>query len=418
VTGEPLITLGLAPLENAMFRAALFEQLGSDSLEIPATTDILGKSDAHSVRLDKEAGEAIRKAQLHRKVATTIFFESNGGMSQARAEATVPELKADVFGPDMNLVELDNVLEGLTSSCFYLNWDRNRYRFGLTPNLNQVLMSRRGNVKPKDIEERIRKQTEGIFEKHSVVCSRQIDRKYSPARSNDVPNRPVLTLVVLGQETPAGSKATNELMESIIRDCGSSGRTFKSAIIFSVPEAGEAAQQAARSLLAWEDINDDEDTKKTVDPAQIKLLERNLAAAKRDLDEAIFRSYSHVYLLGKDNQIRHIDLGQINSSSGGMVELIVRELERCDELVDGVNAARLIKSWPGGMVEWSTKAVRKRVLFVAPIAAAQGWRFHQADYRGRCFVGSVGLCQQGCQWTASSGEVEGEPIRRGGGNLR
>jgi hypothetical protein len=120
----------------------------------------------------------------------------------------------------------------------------------------------------------------------------------------------------------------------------------------------EAAQQAARSLLAWEDINDDEDTKKTVDPAQIKLLERNLAAAKRDLDEAIFRSYSHVYLLGKDNQIRHIDLGQINSSSGGMVELIVRELERCDELVDGVNAARLIKSWPGGMVEWSTKAVR------------------------------------------------------------
>jgi hypothetical protein len=99
-TREPLITLGLAPLESPTFRAALFEQLGSDGLEIPVTADIIGKSDAHSVRLDKEADDAVKKAQLHRKVATTIFFESNGGMSQAKADATVPEVKTDVFGPD------------------------------------------------------------------------------------------------------------------------------------------------------------------------------------------------------------------------------------------------------------------------------------------------------------------------------
>ncbi len=72
----------------------MFEQLGNDSLEVPVTTDIAGKADAHGVRLDKEADEAIRKAQLHRKVATTIFFELNGGMSQAHAEATLPEIKS------------------------------------------------------------------------------------------------------------------------------------------------------------------------------------------------------------------------------------------------------------------------------------------------------------------------------------
>lgn len=81
-TREPLITLGLAPLQDPTFRAAIFEQLGSDGLEIPLTTDIIGKSDAHAVRFDKEAGDAVKKSQLHRKVATTIFFESNGGMSQ------------------------------------------------------------------------------------------------------------------------------------------------------------------------------------------------------------------------------------------------------------------------------------------------------------------------------------------------
>src|SRR5205085_3587598 len=43
VTREPLITLGLAPLQNPTFRNAVFAQLGSDGLEIPVTTDIVGK---------------------------------------------------------------------------------------------------------------------------------------------------------------------------------------------------------------------------------------------------------------------------------------------------------------------------------------------------------------------------------------
>src|SRR5207253_9370945 len=164
------------------------------------------KTDAHALRLDKEADAALKKAQLHRKVATTIFFESNGGMSQSKADATVPEIKTDVFGPETNLADLDNVLEGLATTCYYLNWDRNRYRFGLSPNLNQILVSRRGGVQPKLIDERIRQQTQKLFDKHSVDASRQIDRKYWPARSNDVPNRPMLTLVVMGLDTPASEK--------------------------------------------------------------------------------------------------------------------------------------------------------------------------------------------------------------------
>ena len=161
---EPLITLGLAPFENQTFRTAMFEQLGSSELEIPVTTDIVGQADAHAVRLDKEATESIRKAQLHRKIATTIFFESNGGMCQSKAEASVPEISTGVCGPDMNMVDVDNVLEGLASTCFYLNWERNRYRFGLSPNLNQILVTRRGAVEDKRIEERIKQETQTLFQ--------------------------------------------------------------------------------------------------------------------------------------------------------------------------------------------------------------------------------------------------------------
>jgi len=220
-------------------------------------------------------------------------------------------------------------------------------------------VNRRGAVQPKVIEDRIRQQTQKLFDKHSVETSKQIDRKYSPARSNDVPNRPMLTLVVLGLESQVGDKKTTDLMESVVRDCGSSGRTYKSALIFAVPDTGDAVREAARNALAWEDIDDDDDTKKRIDEGQKSLLERNLKNARRDLDEAIFRTYRHVYLLGKDNKLRQIDLGQITSSSAGsIVELILRELQRCEEITDGISPAKLIKYWPPALVEWSTKAVR------------------------------------------------------------
>jgi len=356
---EPLITLGTAPLDDPLFRAALFEQLGSDQLEVPVTTDIIGKADAHAVRLDKEASEAIRKSQLHRKVATVIFFESNGGMSQAKAEATLPEIKAGVGGPEENLVDTDHVLEGLASTCYYLNWERNRYRLGLSPNLNQILVNRRGAVKPKEITDRVNQEVQKLFDKSTTDACKQLDRKYFPTRSNDIPSRPMLTLVVLDTDHQSGDRKTNELMESIVQNCGSTGRTFKSALIFAVPDSIDPVREAARNLLAWEDIDDDEETKKRIDEGQLKLLGRNLGNARRDLSETLFRTYRHVYLLGKDNKLRHIDLGQITSSSAGcIVELILRELERNDEITTGVSPTKLVKYWPPALVEWSTKAAR------------------------------------------------------------
>ncbi len=357
---EPLITLGLAPLDNPIFRVALLEQLGNTDLETPVTTDIVGKqSESHSLLLDKEATEAVRKAQLHRKVATTIFFESNGGMSQSRAEATVPEIKTDVCGPDINTTDIDTVLEGLASRCFYLQWERNRYRFGLAANLNQVLVSRRGGVKSNEIDDRIRKQTELLFAKHSLDGSKHIDRRFFPTRSNDVPETPRLTLVVLGLDHVAQERTTLTLMETIVRESGTSGRTFKSALLFAAPDPAENVRDKAREVLAWEDVNDDDETKKSVDEGQLKLLSRNLANAKRDLDESLFRTYKHLYLLGKDNTLRRIDLGSITSSSAGsLVELYVRELTRLDELVDGFSPRKLANCWPSAMTEWSTKAVR------------------------------------------------------------
>ena len=59
-----------------LVKLQLFEQLGESRLEGAVTTDICGKSDSFAVRLDSEAVDVIKKARLHRKAATAIFFES------------------------------------------------------------------------------------------------------------------------------------------------------------------------------------------------------------------------------------------------------------------------------------------------------------------------------------------------------
>ena len=46
--GDPLVALGTAPLDDSVFRSAVFEQLGESTLEGAVTTDICCKREAHA----------------------------------------------------------------------------------------------------------------------------------------------------------------------------------------------------------------------------------------------------------------------------------------------------------------------------------------------------------------------------------
>jgi hypothetical protein len=147
-------------------------------------------------------------------------------------------------------------------------------------------------------------------------------------------------------------------MDSVVRHCGAKGRTYKSALIFCVPDAAENIREAARNLLAWEGIDEDDETKARLDESQKRVLAKSLGRAKGDLEETIFRSYRNLFLLGADGNLRHIDLGQITSSmANSLVDLIVNELSRTDEITRSVGANKLVKYWPPALTEWSTKSV-------------------------------------------------------------
>ncbi len=304
---DQLIGLGTAPLDDPIFRAAVFEQLGESKLEAAVTTDICGKKDAFAIRLDNEATETIKKARLHRKVATAIFFESNGG--QARGEATVPEIRLAVAEPSLDIGNVETVLETLTESCYFLSVERARYRFSFLPNLNRLLADRRANINAGKITERIRSEVQKTFAAGSGV-----DRIYFPEKSNQIPDHPSLTLAVLPPEVSFEEKPkTLALIEAMTRENGASARTCKSAIIWVAPEGVAALNEDARKLLAWEDIADEVDSGALkLDEGQQKQLDQSLKKAVRDLKEAIWRSYKNLVLLGKDNELREIDLGLVH----------------------------------------------------------------------------------------------------------
>ncbi len=305
---DPLITLGTAPLEDANFRAAVFEQLGESRLEGAVTTDIVGKKDAHAVRLDIEAIDTIKKARLHQKTAATIFFESNGG--QTKAEATLPEIRLAVAEPDLNIGNIETVLETLMESCYFLWPEKNKYRFNIRPNINSILADRRASIQPQKIDDRVKSEIQKIFAAGSGV-----DRIYYPEKSNHILDRPALTFVVLSpDQSTEDIKKTKQVIEQMTREYGTSARTFKSALIWCVADNVQVLYEESRKALAWENIEDELDNL-NLDETQKHQLSINLKKAQRDFKESIWRAFHNVMLLGENNDIQSIDFGLSHSSS-------------------------------------------------------------------------------------------------------
>ncbi|MEY2494669.1 MAG: hypothetical protein QOJ45_1161 [Verrucomicrobiota bacterium] len=347
---DSLIGLGTAPLEDDLFRAAVFEQLGESKLEGAVTTDICGKKDSHAVRMDAEATDTIKNARLHRQVATSIFFESNGG--QAKGEATLPEVRLAVGQPGLDIGNVETVIEALAEGCYYLNIEGNRYRFGIRENLNKRFADRRATIQPADLQEQIRTVIQKEF-----ASAAGIERALFPEKTSEVPDRPVVTLVVLSHEHSLKDEAaTMQFVARMVREYGSSARTFKSALIFCVPESPDSLQEDSRRLLAWEAIDDE---RLNLDDSQRQQLQENIKRARRDLREAAWRTYKNLALLGKDNAIRRVDLGLITSSAAtDIVGLITNRLRQEGDLETGISAHFLARNWPPAFTEWSTKSVR------------------------------------------------------------
>ncbi len=357
---DPLIDLGTAPLDEANFRAAVFEQLGENKLEAPVITDICGQRESHATRLDAEATNDIRKARLHRKIATSIFFESNGG--QAQNYATLPEIRMAVASPNLEVANVETVLDALVppnGACYYLDTNKNRYSFSIKPNLTKLLADRKAGVQPAKIDELVRAEIEKVFGPLQGV-----ERIFFPASSAQIPNQPVLTLVVMHPDQSPHDHATLDRIETFTREWGTSSRTFKSALIWVMAEGPARMREDARKLLAWETINNEKD-ELPLEDSQRRQIESNLKSARSDLRESVWRAYNHIALLDKNNTLQVHNHGLINSSQApSLVQLIITRLQTSGDIESGIGPSFLERNWPA-LKEWSTKGVRD-AFFASP----------------------------------------------------
>jgi hypothetical protein len=240
----------------------------------------------------------------------------------------------------------------LTDACYYLITERNRYRFSLKENLNKRFADRRAGMKDGDIDQRVREEIQKVF-----PASEGVVPIFFPEKSSQISDRPALTLIIMGpdqsvQETPAMPRQ----IEAMTREYGQSARTYKSALLWVVPDTAGHLREEARKLLAWEDIHDEG---LPLDETQQKQLDTHIKKARRDLTESVWRTYKHVMLLGKDNTIKTIDLGLVTSSAAEtMTKLILSRLRQSGEVEKEVSPRFLVRNWPPAFTAWSTKAVR------------------------------------------------------------
>jgi hypothetical protein len=353
---EPLIGLGAAPLDDQFFRAAVLEQLGNDALQGAIVADIAGES-AHAERLDEEAPETLRKARIHRQVATTVLFESSGG--QIKETASLPEVRLAVGRPGLEVGNIETALEALRTSCYYLGAQAGGYRFSVKPNLNKWIADRRAALDAGEVEAECRSVIAKVFtDKKGVV--NLFDVVLFPEDAKSIPDTPSLRLVVM----PADQQWDEAISESIrnwMAEHGPSPRQFKNALVWAIPGDSNAVLDAARYALAWRSLAEEADARE-FDEDERRELDEHRKRADRDLKEAVWRTYRRLAFLVQDGTIATEDLGLVHSSSAESLQALIQmRLRQGDELTDSLSPNQVVRNWPTALLEWTTKQLRDAV---------------------------------------------------------
>ena len=289
-----------------------------------------------------------------------ILFESNGGQTHG-TEATLPEIRLAVAEPDLDIGNIETVLDTLSSNCYYLEAYGTSYRFGLLIQLPKIHADRKASVPKLEIDECLKNAIIRVFNEGNIIKP-----VFFPEKSSDIQDNPALALIVLYPDHRRLDSATMDLVESMTRDHGTSSRTYKSALIWAMVDNDASLTSEARNSLAWEKIHDEAE-QLHLNERQNREVNEKIGKAKRDLREAVWRSYKNIAYLGKDNGIFLMDLGLIHSSAAKtIVDLYFQQLRQKDIITSSISPNFLVKNWPPAFLDWSTKSVRD-AFFASPL---------------------------------------------------
>ncbi len=342
---EPLITLGSAPLDAPEFRAVILGQLGEQKLLAAIEADISG-AQSHARALDADTKGPLR--DIHRRVATTILFESSGG--QVDKVAHLPEIRFALGEPELDTTTIDNAAFSLEAKSFFLRKvGSDGFMIHHKPTLKKVVSDRRASLDDeKQVYPAMRDVVKAEFGKGA-----SLPMVLFPSDGNDIQDTPRLTLVIMD---PTQEWTSNNEMRKIVAEWtkqrGKSPRLYPASLVLCFKKPGRELQDKIELWLAWKRVYQDlaegflGDDYDRSDRSNIHAMIKDAEIAARDQVWADYR-FVALYDNKEPDDIKAIDLGAGHaSSSETLCGRVIASLNSESLLNKSIGSGFLYRNWP------------------------------------------------------------------------
>ncbi|MEW6187318.1 MAG: DUF499 domain-containing protein [Thermodesulfobacteriota bacterium] len=361
---EPLITLGSAPLEVEEFRGIILSQLGEPRL-LPAIQADISGDQSITKALDADTKGPLR--DIHRRVATTILFESSGG--QVEKVAHLPELRFALGEPEIDTTSIDSAAMALESKALFIRkWGSDGFQIRHQATLKKVKNDRRASLDEEaEIKPTLRMLVRKEFEKGAAI-----PLIFFPEEGTTIPDSPKLTVVVMDPLTEwTGKGRIRETLAEWTRQRGSSPRLYPGSLIWCLKRPGRDFREKVEDCLAWKKVSRDLQEGllgANFDKSERADIQAKLTDAEGSAEDEVWGGYRFVVLA--DNQeadgLKAIDLGAGHASaSETLVGRILTALISQGLLNESVGAGYLERNWPPALKEsgaWPLVSLRQSFL--------------------------------------------------------
>jgi hypothetical protein len=360
----PLITLGSAPLYDSSFRSVVLGQLGESRLVAAIDTDIAGER-SHAASLDADTTGVLR--DIHRRVGSTILFESSGG--QVHKVAHSPELRFALGEPELDTTSVDTAAVALEAKAFFIQRvGADGFKVYHKAKIDKAVHDRRASL---DEEEEI-KPTIRTLVKEEIKRGASIPVEPFPADSSTVPDSPRLNLVVLDPTCEwDGGEAIRDQIADWTKNRGKSSRLYPGALVWCVRKPGRDLRDKVELLLAWRRVQ--RDVRDGVlgadfERADHQEIQAKVAEAEEDAKDEVWAGYRFVVLADSTDPsgLKVIDLGAGHSSaSETLCGRIIAALKAEALLNESVGAGYIDRNWPPAFKDsgaWPLASLRQSFL--------------------------------------------------------
>lgn len=327
-------------------------------------------SKAHAQDIDEPWLQADKPPYAGR-ASTAIFLHSIvHGVASGVAPA---DLQLAVLQPGDEPGFLQKALDRLYDTCWFLEYDGNRYRFKTEPSINKIIEDEMQLVGQSKAKTELDSRIQGIWKK-GPLCP-----EYFPAEAADIDDdtkEPKLVVIHYdAASTGQGNDIPPDLVLKIFERTGVSEgyRRYKNNLLFLVSDKDqvEPMVKGMRRYMAIKRIVRDEERIKEFTKADREKLKSELDQAELFVRVAITRVYRWLYYPSADapkktgyllrEAIPAQDQGEVQKDQSQVILKRLKDLNKVLTADDAPlpSAYLKAKAWPGEQSSMTTEAMRK-----------------------------------------------------------